>query len=245
MTALGLGMAVSTAPLTTTVMGAVEDRHAGVASGINNAVSRTAGMLAVALSGAVAVGVFGAALDARLAMLDAPPELRRAIAAEVPKLAEATVPASAAGKTREEIKHALDEAFVQSFRVIMLIAAGLALTSAICAGLTIDPSRNKSPTNSNLPKTAPARLFSHRLSSAIHGLPLHICKGDNGGPTPRRRVPLQGPRREWWACTAVRKTFWSNNRVPRRAAGQRLRPKKCEALGWKRATLLEPDRGRT
>jgi len=146
MTVLGVGMAVSVAPLTTTVMGAVEDRHAGAASGINNAVSRVAGMLAVALMGAVAIGVFGAALDERLAELQVTPELRHALQEEVPKLAEAEVPPQATGAQRQALARALDEAFVRSFRVTMLAAAGLALLSALVAALTIrsDPRTGKS-----------------------------------------------------------------------------------------------------
>lgn len=137
MVVLGLGMAVSVAPLTTTVMGAVEERHAGAASGVNNAISRIAGMLAVALLGTVAVGVFGAALDARLAERQVPPELRHVLDAQVPKLAEAVVPPQVQGEQRQAIERALDESFLRSFRVVMLVAAGLALLGALCAGLTI------------------------------------------------------------------------------------------------------------
>ncbi len=151
MVVLGLGMAVSVAPLTTTVMGAVDDRHAGAASGINNAMARVAGMLAVALLGAVAVGVFGAALDRRLAALQAPPELRSALHEQVGRLAEAQVPDQVAGAERERVARALAESFVSSFRVMMLTAAGLALLSAFCAWLTIGRGRGSSPSPGGTP----------------------------------------------------------------------------------------------
>lgn len=137
MAVLGLGMAVSVAPLTTTVMRSAEDRYAGVASGVNNATARIAGMLAVALLGAVAVGVFRAGLDERLDDLQVSSQIRQAMQDEVPKLAEAKVPAQIDGKQRQTLERALDESFVQSFRVTMLVAASLALLSALCAGFTI------------------------------------------------------------------------------------------------------------
>jgi hypothetical protein len=82
-----------------------------VASGINNAVSRIAGMLSVALLGAVAVGVFGAALEERMTEMRVPPEVRRALEEEVPKLADAEVPPQVQGAERQVLERALDESF--------------------------------------------------------------------------------------------------------------------------------------
>lgn len=138
MVVMGFGMAASVAPLTTTVMRGAEDRYAGVASGINNATARVAGLLAVALLGSVAVGVFGSALDQRLDRLHAAPEVRSALHAEVPKLAAATVPKGIARAEHQVLERALHESFVRSFRVVSLVAAVLAALSAAVAWLTID-----------------------------------------------------------------------------------------------------------
>ncbi|MGI8570155.1 MAG: hypothetical protein ACR2KT_14400, partial [Methylocella sp.] len=94
---------------------------------------------------ALVVGVFGATLDTRLAELQVPPEIRRALNAEVPKFAEAKVPPQIEGEQRRMLKKVLDESFVRSFRVAMLVAAGLALASALCGGLTIRPQRKNPP----------------------------------------------------------------------------------------------------
>jgi len=148
MIVLGFGMTLSVAPLTTTVMSAVEDQYAGAASGINNATARIAGMLAVALLGAVAAGVFKGALDRRLENLQMPAVIRQALLSEVQKLAEASPPPQADSATRKTLQRALDEAFVSSFRVTTLIAALAALLSAACAWLTIEqPPARATPTN--------------------------------------------------------------------------------------------------
>jgi hypothetical protein len=141
MAVLGFGMAISVAPLTTTVMRGAEDRYAGVASGINNATARVAGMLAVALLGSVAVGVFARALDERLDRLQPSAEVRSALRAEVPKLAEAAVPKNVAPAERSALERALHESFVRSFKVVSLIAAVLAALSAVVSWLTIDRKR--------------------------------------------------------------------------------------------------------
>ncbi|MBV8826924.1 MAG: MFS transporter [Bradyrhizobiaceae bacterium] len=132
---LGFGMAITAAPLTTAVMDSVDQRHAGTASGVNNAVARIAGTLAVALLGTLAVGLFGSALSARLDGLRVSPDVRTAMLAQAGRLVEAQVP-PVDEPTRHLLEQAIAGAFVHTFHLVMLISAALALASALCAALT-------------------------------------------------------------------------------------------------------------
>ncbi|MBE3558117.1 MAG: MFS transporter [Ktedonobacteraceae bacterium] len=140
---LGLGMTITVAPLTTTVMGAVEQHHAGTASGINNAVARVAGLLAIAVLGIVMATIFTQNLESHLMLLHLPPSVQHSIEAQYVRLAAIQLPATDPA-TQATLKKAIGEAFVSGFRLIMLICAGLALLSALCAGLTIEGRRAQS-----------------------------------------------------------------------------------------------------
>jgi MFS family permease len=134
---LGFGMAIAVAPLTTVVMRAAGDRHGGVASGINNATARVAGMLAVALLGAIAVGEFRASLDRQLAEAPVSIEIQQKLRAETAKLAEAKVPREVRTPERERLTQALHVSFQHSFRVLMLVSAALALLGAVSTWVTM------------------------------------------------------------------------------------------------------------
>lgn len=138
MVVLGLGMAVSVAPLTTTVMNAVPEKRAGVASGVNNAVSRIGGLLGIALLGIVVVQSFNRELDRRLAPMSLSSEARRDIDAQRVKLAGAELSFSADCPARRAIKQAIDESFVFAFRRVMLTSLCLALASAWAALMVIE-----------------------------------------------------------------------------------------------------------
>jgi len=134
---LALGMSSIVAPLTNTVMNSVPENRVGVASGINNAISRAAGLLAIAVLGIVILHVFNRALDRHLFALKLPASVEHSLEEQRINLAAATLPEEIAPPRREILKQAINESFIEGFRCVMFIGAGLAIASAISSFLLI------------------------------------------------------------------------------------------------------------
>lgn len=144
MIVLGFGMAVTVAPLTTSVMNSVNEDRVGVASGINNAVARVAGVLAIAVLGIVMVMAFGSRLNHDLASMALPPGVLPGIRAQETKLAGLEAPASLDPGTRIIIERSIGEAFVFGYRVVMLMCVVMALASATVSWLMIPRREDRS-----------------------------------------------------------------------------------------------------
>jgi Na+/melibiose symporter-like transporter len=128
---LGLGMAITVAPLTTAVMGAVQTAHSGVASGVNNTVSRVAGLLTIAVFSVVLARTFDSRVHPRLDRLALSPAAKAQIQEQLPKMAGAelkSVPLDP--RQRGEVQRVIDDAFVAGFRVVVIGSAILALAAA-------------------------------------------------------------------------------------------------------------------
>jgi len=140
---LGLGMSISVAPLTTTVMNSVDVGFAGAASGINNAASRVAGLIAVALFGLIMASIFNRSLHGHLERAQLAPRVIEAVEQQRNKLAAIELPASMSAHDDALAKQAIAEAFVTGFRWIMLISAALALASAASAWAMLESTRDR------------------------------------------------------------------------------------------------------
>ncbi len=137
MIVLGFGMAISVAPLTTTVMNAVPENRVGIASGINNAVSRTGSLLAVAVLGIIMVYTFNRSLDQHLLDTKIDVAAQTALQESRTKLAGVKLSEEIEPSTRAILRKAIDESFVTGFRSVSLISVALAAASSICALLLI------------------------------------------------------------------------------------------------------------
>lgn len=121
---LGLGMAIAVAPLTTTVINAVPQDQTGVASGINNAIASLANLLAIAMFGAMALGLYDRSLDRDLAQSPATPGLAQAVAAARGQFASAVA-------NSEPARSIIQTSLAHSIEIMMLCAAALALCGAL------------------------------------------------------------------------------------------------------------------
>jgi EmrB/QacA subfamily drug resistance transporter len=134
---LGIGMAASVAPLTTTVMNSTAANRVGIASGINNMVARAAGLFAIAVFGVVMIHTFDRDLTQRSARGKLSPEAGQILSRQRSNLAAVEFPPEIDAATRRQMKEAVDAAFVSGFRAVMLIGCGLAVSSALVALLLI------------------------------------------------------------------------------------------------------------
>src|SRR5205823_6412838 len=132
--ALGTGMAISVAPLTTAVMNSVAQNRVGIASGINNAVSRVGGVLAIAVLGIVMLQSFNHVLDRQL--LSSP--VKQVLDHQRNKLAGADLPQDISAESRTHLREAINYSFIAGFRAVMFTGAFLAAGSAAVAFWLID-----------------------------------------------------------------------------------------------------------
>jgi EmrB/QacA subfamily drug resistance transporter len=139
MAILGFGMAVAVAPLTTAVIGAVPTHRAGVASGVNNAAAAVANLLAVAVLGAVALGVYDRELDRHLAVQSVSAQVEAAVQAAHGKFVAEPALAGLQGADRQTADVIVRASLADSIALVMWLAAALALAGAVCAAVTIPP----------------------------------------------------------------------------------------------------------
>jgi EmrB/QacA subfamily drug resistance transporter len=141
---LGLGMAITVAPLTTTVMSSIAQARAGIASGVNNAVARTASLLAIAVFGIVMLHIFKSNLDRRLMTANLPASVALSVQTQSTRLAAIDIPENLNPGTQQLIRRAIDESFVSGFRWVMVIGAALAAVSGVTALFWIGETNSRS-----------------------------------------------------------------------------------------------------
>jgi len=144
---LGVGMGLTVAPLTAVVMNSVDGNHAGVASGVNNAIARTAGLLSVAALGLEMSVIFNGNLDTKLAALALSDPMVAMVNTQRSHLAAATFPPALPPALRDQLQRHFEQAYVAGFRGVMLTAAALAALSACTAWWYLDASGQRDPTS--------------------------------------------------------------------------------------------------
>jgi EmrB/QacA subfamily drug resistance transporter len=134
---LGLGMAITVAPLTTVAMGSVDRHYAGAASGINNAVARVAGVLAIAVLGGVMIEAFDSRLERGLSAMKLPPSVIAELRSKEGEFRRMEPPSGLDASATLGIRDAVSASFVAGFRRVLFCCAGLSIGSALIAASLI------------------------------------------------------------------------------------------------------------
>ena len=149
----GLGLSATVAPLTATVLDSVPERRVGIASGINNGVSRVAGLLAIAVLGAVISAQFGSVLDAKLgdAAGFSPATEQTISEAKEQPLAVPDTDELGAGEA-PRVQAAATDAATSAFHLGAVLAALLAIAGGIASAIGIEnPRRSRADATATVP----------------------------------------------------------------------------------------------
>jgi EmrB/QacA subfamily drug resistance transporter len=168
----GLGLSATVAPLTATALNSVDERHVGVASGINNGVSRVAGLLAIAVLGAVIAGSFKTTIDDRLAGQPLSPKAQRAVADAKQKPLGAPDTGGLASRQAEVVDAAVTSASEDGFHLGLALAGGLMIVGGVIAGIGIENPRRaeerQAPLAAPAGECARCAELGHELDHAAH-----------------------------------------------------------------------------
>jgi hypothetical protein len=199
---LGVGLSAQASAVTTVALNSVEAGRSGLASAINNAFSQTAALLAIAVLGVLMFTIFSGSLDGRLEALDLPSEATRQLEQEKLQLGAAEVPEGLDAASAGAVERAIDEAFVSGYRAVMLVAAGMALASALSAALLIEGKTKTSEAGSatrlgdllkrlETPRNARSALRVRRLASPRLVRTRGTVGDGRGDPAPLHQAPCR------------------------------------------------------
>ena len=148
----GIGMGITVAPLTTTVMSALPTHYSGTASGVNNAVARAAGVLTIAVLGGLALAFFQFSLAGRVSTLGLDSAQEQALMQSASSLGDTRVPPTIGAAQVGAVETAIDSAFTRTYQLLQLVCAAMGGLSALMAAWLI---RNAAPQEVQQTQTNP------------------------------------------------------------------------------------------
>jgi EmrB/QacA subfamily drug resistance transporter len=176
----GLGLSATVAPLTATALNSVPEHQVGIASGINNGVSRVAGLLAIAVLGALIAGSFSSTIDDKLSGAPLSPKAQDAVDGAKDKALGTPDTSGLPAGEAARVEAAGADASADAFHLGLAAGGMLMIVGGVIAGIGL---RNpKRETAYDAPGAAPAGECAH--------CPDHL---DGGGPSEAEREPVAEP----------------------------------------------------